>query len=246
MNKKQTFPKEFIEHIQSINNKRAKIVIEHIMQYGFITTEDLENIYGYNHPPRAARDVRETGIPLETFKIKSKTGKSIAAYKLGDITQLQINRVQGRTVFPKYLKKLLYQTCRGRCTVCNGKFEERYMQIDHRVPYEIGGDFSGKRDVEDFMLLCGSCNRAKSWTCEHCDNWQTYKKTDLCMKCYWGNPTDYSHIILKNIRRLDLQWEGNEVKFYDALKSVAEEKKIELPDFVKQIIEDSCRNINHN
>ena len=115
------------------------------------------------------------------------------------------------------------------------------MQIDHRVPYEVGGDIYEDRNIEDFMLLCGSCNRAKSWSCEHCDNWQTDKKTDLCMKCYWGNPTDYNHIVLKDIRRLDLQWEGSEVKFYDAVKSIAEEKEIELPDFVKQIIKDIAK-----
>jgi len=238
MNKKQTYPKEFLKHIQSINNKQAKIVIDHIMQYEFITTEDLENTYGYNHPPRAARDVREAGIPLETFKVKSKNGKSIAAYKFGNITQLQTNRVQGRNLLPKEFKKLLYEACCGRCAICNSEFEERYLQVDHRVPYEVGGDTSKKRNIEDFMLLCGSCNRAKYWSCEHCDNWLADKKTDLCMKCYWGNPTDYSHIALKDIRRLDLQWESNEVKYFDAVKSIAEEKGIELPDFVKQIIGD--------
>jgi hypothetical protein len=50
-------------------------VIDHILQYGFITTEDLENTYGYNHPPRAARDVREAGIPLETFKVSAQRHK---------------------------------------------------------------------------------------------------------------------------------------------------------------------------
>jgi len=54
--KKVKYPKEFLEHIKSITNKRANIVIDHIMKHGFITTEDLENTYGYNHPPRAARD----------------------------------------------------------------------------------------------------------------------------------------------------------------------------------------------
>jgi hypothetical protein len=236
--KEQTYPKEFLEHIRSINNKRAKIVIDHIMQHGFITTEDLENTYGYNHPPRAARDVREAGIPLETFTVKSKDGKSIAAYKFGDITQLQANRIEGRASFPKEFRKILYETYHGRCVICNGEFAERYLQVDHKVPYEVGGDIYEKRDVVDFMLLCGSCNRAKSWSCEHCDNWKTDKNLDLCLKCYWGNPTDYSHIALKEIRRLDLQWEGDEVKHYDTIKSIAEEKDIELPDFVKQIIED--------
>jgi hypothetical protein len=236
--KKQTYPKEFIEYIRSINNKRAKIVIDHIMLHGFVTTEDLENTYGYNHPPRAARDVREAGIPLETFNVKSKDGKSIAAYKFGDITQLQTDRIEGRTSFSKEFKKMLYETSHGRCAICNGKFAERYLQVDHRVPYEVGGDMPEKRDMEDFMLLCGSCNRAKSWSCEHCDNWKVDKSLDICLKCYWDNPADYKHIALKDIRRLDLQWEGEDVKHYDTIKSIAEEKAVKLPDFVKQIIKD--------
>jgi hypothetical protein len=230
------YPKAFLEHIQSINNKRAKIVIAHIMLHGFITTEDLENTYGYNHPPRAARDVREAGIPLVTFKVKSKGGKFIAAYKFGDITQLQMGRVEGRASVPKEFKKILYQASHGKCAICNEKFTERYLQVDHRVPYQIGGDIPEKRDSKNFMLLCGSCNRAKSWSCEHCENWKVDKIFEVCLKCYWGNPTSYNHIALKNIRRLDLQWKGDEVKYYDALKLLAKEKNIELPDFVKQII----------
>jgi len=235
MDKKNIYPKFFLEHIRSIHNKRAKIVIDHIMQYGFITTDDLKNMYGYSHPPRAARDVRESGIPLETFKMKSKDGKSIAAYQFGDLTQLQASRVEGRTL-PKAFKKNLHESCHGKCTICNGKFAERYLQVDHKVPYEVGGDASEMRNVEDFMLLCSSCNRAKSWSCEHCDNWKTDKNLHQCQKCYWGNPIDYSHIALKEIRRLDLQWEGDEVKHYDKVKSIAAEKDIELPDFVKQIL----------
>ena len=77
---KQEFPEDFVKFIASVTNKRAKIVIDHIIEYGFITTRDLETTYGYSHPPRAARDVREAGIPLETFNVKSTEGKSIAAY----------------------------------------------------------------------------------------------------------------------------------------------------------------------
>lgn len=57
------------------------MVIDHIIAHGFITTEDLQK-YGYNHPPRAARDVREAGIPLETFFVESSDGQRIAAYRL--------------------------------------------------------------------------------------------------------------------------------------------------------------------
>ena len=119
------------------------------------------------------------------------------------------------------------------------EFVERYLQIDHKIPYEIGGDIAKNREIKNYMLLCASCNRAKSWSCEHCDNWQNDKNADSCLLCYWGNPAKYSHIALKEMRRMDLQWEGEEVKIYDAIKAITDSKNIELPDFVKQIIKDS-------
>jgi hypothetical protein len=48
-----------------VTAKRPKTVIGHILKHGQITTEELKNLYGYNHPPRAARDVKEHGIPIE-------------------------------------------------------------------------------------------------------------------------------------------------------------------------------------
>ena len=237
------YPKEFLKHLKSITNKRAKIVIDHILKHGFISTQDLENTYGYKHPPRAARDVREAGIPLETYNIKSKEGKSIAAYKFGDITKLQLNKVAGRFVFPKEFKLKLYELSNDKCFICNGEFEERHLQVDHRVPYEVGGDVNEARELEEFMLLCGSCNRAKSWSCEHCLNWKEDKKPSLCMNCYWGNPLNYHHIALKEIRRLDLQWSGEEVKYYDAIRVIAEQNKIEFPEFIKNVIETKAKKL---
>ncbi len=67
----------------SPKTKRAKFVIDKILEKGYCSTEDLKNA-GYEHAPRAARDVREAGIPLITFKIKDSNGKHIAAYKFGD------------------------------------------------------------------------------------------------------------------------------------------------------------------
>ena len=237
---KRAYPKEFLEHLQTITNKRAKVVIDHILEYGFITTQDLETTYGYNHPPRAARDVREAGIPLETFKVKSAEGKNIAAYRFGSLEELQTNRVAGRIQFSKDFKHALYVASRGRCQICNGQFEERYLQVDHRVPYEVGGDTTG-RNLEHFMVLCGSCNRAKSWSCEHCENWRVLRRPPICMECYWGQPENYKHIAMKQVRRLDLQWNGDEIQYYDALKLIADQHNIELPEFIKQIIADRTK-----
>jgi len=236
----RVYPKEFLEYVQLITNKRAKVVIDHILAHGFITTEDLEKTYGYNHPPRAARDVRESGIPLETFKIKSQDGKTIAAYKFGDLLSLQTNRVAGRILFSKEFKHSLFVAGGGHCQVCNGVFEERYLQVDHRVPYEVAGD-TADRALEHYMLLCGSCNRAKSWSCEHCYNWKDEKQPQICMQCYWGDPKNYNHIAMEEVRRLDIQWSGDEIRYYDELKIIAVKNGLELPLFIKKMIADKSK-----
>ena len=66
---KKNYPPEFLELLKSVQAKRPRTVIEHILENGQITTEELKDIYGYNHPPRAIRDVREQGIPIETFRV---------------------------------------------------------------------------------------------------------------------------------------------------------------------------------
>src|SRR5690606_22065657 len=102
---KKKIPKSFIALIEKITNKRARIVIDHILKHGKITTEELEKDYGYNHPPRAARDVREAGIPLKTIRVKSKDGKrNIAAYEFGDFDSVRQDRIQGRINWPKQFK----------------------------------------------------------------------------------------------------------------------------------------------
>ena len=111
-------------------------------------------------------------------------------------------------------------------------------QIDHRVPYEVAGD--GEEvglKPEDFMLLCGSANRAKSWSCEHCENWKNLKKREVCLTCYWASPEDYEHIAMRQVRRLDLIWQGDEVAHYEALKKQARDLSVEVPAYVKAFIE---------
>ena len=177
---------EIKQLLEKISNKRARIVIEHILENGFVTTEQLEKQYGYNHPPRAARDVRELGLPLETFRVKDSTGRSIAAYRFGDLNQVRKGRLEGRQTFPKKFRDDLYIQNGGKCSICSGIFEQRYLQVDHQVPYEVAGDTQGELNPEDFMLICGSCNRAKSWSCEHCANWQRFQSSQVCMKYFVG------------------------------------------------------------
>ncbi len=221
--------------MDSITNKRARIVIQHILEHGHITTEELLQ-YGYKHAPRAARDVRELGIPLETFTTKDSDGKSIAAYRFGDLSQVKAGKLSGRMTFPKSLKSSLYKLQRGRCAICNQEYQERYLQIDHRVPYEIGGDELGVRQAENFMLLCGSCNRSKSWSCEQCKNWQAIKDPSICRTCYWASPDNYNHIAMSSEKRIELVFTDEDTQTHAWIESTAKREGKSVQEIIKALL----------
>lgn len=231
-------PIEFIELCHSVTAKRPKTVIDHILKHGSITTQELKEKYGYNHPPRAARDVREHGIPLETFRVTGSDKREIAAYRFGDVSNQRFKKLSGRTGLSKKIKDALVEKYGCKCFIYLEEVDERELQIDHRIPYEVGGDGeAAELNSEDFMLLSGSANRAKSWSCEHCENWNNIKDRTICLTCYWAYPENYSHIATRQIRRLDLVWQGEEIDIYEKLKAEAHSLEKEIPSFVKEILE---------
>ena len=237
--KKPRLPKAFVDKCKSVTAKRPKTVIDHILKHGFITTEELKDKYGYNHPPRAARDVREQGIPLETFRVEGSEGRRIGAYRFGDPKKARFSRLSGRTAFSKELKAKLIEKDGARCAIYLEEFPERDLQIDHRVPFEVAGDDNYHMDnPEDYMLLSDSANRAKSWSCEHCANWLDLKDEGICRKCYWAYPDAYEHVAMRQTRRADIMWSGSEVSVYDRLKKRTLELQKDLPAYIKALIEE--------
>ncbi|MGD9641579.1 MAG: HNH endonuclease [Elusimicrobiales bacterium] len=233
----QKLPKEFIEKCKKITAKRAKTVVDHILKHGHITTQELKDKYGYNHPPRAIRDAKEQGIPIEMFRVEGNDGRKIAAYRFGDPSKSRFGKLSGRTALTKELKKKLISLHGAKCEIYCQPFPERELQIDHRVPFEVLGDNpSAEADVNDFMLLSPSANRAKSWSCEHCDNWLSKKDKAVCLTCYWAFPGAYSHLAMKPVRRLDIMWSGAEVEAYDKLRNNATKSHQEMPAYVKEIL----------
>lgn len=221
---------------EQVKSKRARAVIDFILKHGLVTTEDIEKM-GYAHPPRAVRDVRENGIPLDTVRVKGVNGKSIAAYKFGDPAEIQSFKLGGRKTFSKQFKTALLEKQGGRCAICNEEYDDKYLQIDHRVPYELSGD-SKTLDIKDFMLLCAECNRKKDRATElGCRN-TCFKTNDLSIirSCFWASPENYAHICMEQIRRIDLAWKCEEVSVYDNLKSRANSQNKTLQDFVKQLL----------
>lgn len=228
------YPKAILDKLNSITDKRPATVIQHILDNGYITTEELENIYGYKHPPRAIRDVRERGINIETYRVKSSDGRSIGAYRFGYpvIAEDKVSKVAGRTVLSQVLKKALIEKYGSVCFVYLQPMEERLLQIDHRIPYEIGGE-QAEDDIDCYMLLSPSANRAKSWTCEHCPNW-TQKDVSFCLNCFWAYPENYTHIAGKEQRRIIVTFTGNEIEDYNRLIELVGAERAE--ETIKELI----------
>ena len=233
------YPEEFLELLESVTAKRPRTVIQHILEHGFITSEELKDTYGYNHPPRAVRDVREYGIPLVTYRVTGTDGRRIAAYKFGNPSDIKNNlsKSAGRTVLSKALKQALMEKYGPKCFVYLETMDESVLQVDHRIPYEIGGEHD-ENDIDYYMLLSPSANRAKSWTCEHCENWDK-KDSSFCLRCFWAHPENYDHVAGKYERIISLVFTGDEIEdYYKLIKLSGKEKAQEV---IKQIIHEHLK-----
>lgn len=233
---KQTVDPRILALCEKVTKKRPRTVIDHILAHGHITTEELQETYGYDHPPRAARDVREEGVPLETFRIVSnRTGRKIGAYRFADPAKIKRGRIGGRKAFSKAFKEALLERYGEFDALTAQPVESRYLQIDHRVPYEVAGDGShDEENLEAYMLLDASSQRAKSWSCEHCENWTDLHEEAICRGCYWAFPEDYTHVAMREVRRIDLQWDGEEVAIYDRLVAEAQKEGVPVAALLKR------------
>lgn len=215
---------------------RVVLVLQALLKRGSISTDDLAAL-GYGHPPRAIADVKDIGIPLAREMVRSeRTGRRMAVYKFGDPSKIQQDRIGGRSVLPKTFKIALVQKYGSIDCITGAKLDAGVLQIDHRVPYRIAGD-AGLADanVNAYMLLDGSSQRAKSWACEHCPNMLNSKSAAVCETCFWAFPERYMHIATEQIRRTDVVWQGDDVKIHDRLKKEAIRQKITVAELLKEL-----------
>jgi hypothetical protein len=115
---------------------------------------------------------------------------------------------------------------------------ETALTIDHRIPYEVAGDIGDDFSPPDFMLLDGSSQRSKSWSCENCSNWQTTKDPEVCRACYWAYPEDYSHMALLQLRRVDVSWSGDDVLEHDSLRDHAQRYGVSVQELVRRAVKE--------
>jgi len=226
---------ELLAAAAKVTTRRGKILIKHILKYGEVSTEQLETVYELMDAASAARDVKDAGVPLVTRRGKRANGRQMVIYSFGDPSLIRGDRFQGRRAFPKGFKNALAEHYRAQCALCSTPYELSHLQVDHRVPYQIAGEeAAAERNRDEYMLLCRSCQSAKSWACEHCDNWREGRQPDICNSCYWAFPEEYTHLALKDHRRLDIVWLGEgEVADHTRLKELAQENSIALPIYAK-------------
>lgn len=224
-------PEQLLQRIAQVTNKRARVVLDTIARNGKITTEELKQL-GYDHPPRAARDVRELGFTLVTTMVKNAAGKRMAAYTLA--LGIEAGKT-GRLQVPKKERDAIIQAAGGKCQLCGAMHD---LQVDHRVPYEVAGE-SLKGQPSACMVLCGTCNRRKSWVCEHCSNFLKLKQVKICGSCYWATPDEHMHVAMEQIRRIDLVFGSEETKEFDEFLDLCKARGISIAQRLKEFISKS-------
>lgn len=207
---------EFIEWAASVKvSRRAGKALELLLEHGSVTTGDLKSA-GYDHPPRAVRDLKDAGFAVESKNVLVE-GKRMARYTLVDTITTDYAT---RRPIPLSFRRRLFEEHDFRCAVCGGQYIMRMLQADHRVPFHVGGD-PEPFTIDDFMPLCGSDNRAKSMSCETCPNWAV-RDPETCTSCYWHDPDHYDHVATVPERRVSLVFRDGDVEKYDRLRLRAE------------------------
>ena len=213
--------------------KRPRVVLEHILNNGSVSTYELGQL-GYDQPPRAAQDLKEAGVKLKvSFGKHPETGNRMAIYSLSD-EEPQTGIKNGRTAFPKQFRESLFSRFGNRCNICNTVYPTSLLQCDHRVSFILSGEVD-ELELDKFQPLCAPHQRAKSWECEHCPNRET-KDENICKTCFWAIPDgEYTHIATRLERKVTISFQNaDELSLLQELISSAESKSICLEDEIKQ------------
>jgi hypothetical protein len=218
-----------LARIEAVTAKRARFVLDGIVKNGKLTTEQI-NQAGYDHPPRAVQDAKDLGFRIKRTTVKHTNGRSIAAYEF-DEGELDPSKA-GRRAIPKKERDEIIHAAGDKCQICNAVHN---LQVDHRIPYEVAGEASAA-EAHPFQVLCGSCNRKKSWACEHCQNRLEIVDPKICRSCYWAGATAYTHIAMQEQRRADVVWTAGEVRDFERLHYTAKSHDRSVPDEIKVIV----------
>lgn len=222
--------------------KRPATVLQKILENGSVSTYELGEL-GYDQPPRAAQDLKESGVVLKTsFGKHPITNSRMAIYSLGAEKPLDKGSAKGRNAIPKKFRQEILENFSNKCNICNAEFPPNLLQIDHRIPFIIAGEVT-EFESDLFQPLCGSHQRLKSWSCEHCEN-REHLSIENCQSCYWAYPDiDYNHIAMVPEKRIDITWSGDEqIDLYNKFKKFADSKNMSNLECLNFLINSNDQN----
>jgi hypothetical protein len=125
---------ELRARIEAVTNRRARMVLDHIVENGSITADDIQG-FGYREHRRAVQDCRDLGFPIKNARIKSPQGGTVGVWSLD--LDAAVGAGMGRRQFPKKFRELLVARAGSRCESCAAREAMRTLQADHRIPYAI-------------------------------------------------------------------------------------------------------------
>lgn len=242
---KKNLPAALRDKILAVKGRRPLRVIVHILKHGGVSTKELQSVYGYDQPPRAAQDVKDLGIKLKTKRGRTADDHSMVIYEFNLDAPVDLHK-SGRRAFSKTEKAaLVADPDNPSCDLCGLALSVAELQADHRVPFDIGGELAeSERTRKHLMMLCPSCNRSKSWACEHCPNWVAKARNpDVCRSCYWSGNEAHDHSATVLGRWLTLSWQGTEVPDHDEVQEEAQQRGLTMGDAVKQLVLTEARRL---
>ena len=224
-------PTEFLKRIEAVTNKQARIVLDHIAKNGSITTEELKNI-GYEHPPRARMDALDLGFPIVTKRVKNSVGKSIGAYSFDLSRPLDDPSRMGRLALPKLEREAILDKAERKCQLCGAEHD---LQVDHRVPYQVAGE-ALKDSKEPYMVLCGSCNRKKSWPASTARTLWNQAGREVPIVLLGESREPHACRDIAYTSRGHLIWQGEETRSFDDFRSKCKNEGKSIEAGIKEMM----------
>lgn len=230
------------QYLSAKPNSRAAKAIREMLSRGVVTTDDLAAL-GYNHPPRAIQDVKDATLPVIQKIVLRQDGKRMASYRFPTASEAVAGRAFGGgrlNITPAFRRELM-QHYGEADTITGAKLPRIMLTVDHRVPFQVGGDAGLESgDVTQFMLLDRSMQRVKAWACQHCPNvTEGLLNPEICKRCFWAFPESYDHVATQSIRRTDVVWQGDDVPLHDRLRERAQKQGVTVADLLRDLARQS-------
>jgi len=213
---------------------RGAKLLTALIEKGEMTTKELEES-GYGHPPRVRMDLQDIGIEIGTHyrNPHPQSGNRMGTYYLmspkpGEITKK-------RSPPPKSFKKKLVKNHNHVCAITQYVFPENELQMDHRVPFLVGGD-PDSYELDDWMPLSGSAQMLKKKACDDCEN-SSAKDVKICGTCYWAFPERYNHVATIPQSVATMVFRGDvEVELFQKISDIARKNELTVNEVIKSIL----------